>query len=99
MHNNVPKHISGLIKDWLKIKRIQTLPRSPYSPHSNPIENLWDELERRIKKHQPKNMTELQLLLIQEWNKIELPVLDKLVDSVPSRLYECIKMKGYPTEY
>ena len=45
------------------------------------------------KKHQPKNMTELELLLIQEWNKIELTVLEKLVDSVPSRLYECKKWK------
>ena len=44
-------------------------------------------------------MTQLELLLIQEWNKIELSVLEKLVDSVPSRLYECIKMKGYPTKY
>ena len=43
-------------------------------------------------------MTQLEHLLIQEWNKIELPVLEKLVDSVPSRLYECIKMKGYPTK-
>ena len=67
-----------------------------YSPA---IENLWDKLERRVKKHQPKNTTELELLLIQEWNKIELFVLEKLVDSVPIRLYECIKMKDYPTKY
>jgi transposase len=83
----------------LKGKRIQTLPWPPYSPDFNPIENLWDELERRVKKHQPKNITELEHLLIQEWNKIELLVLEKLVDSVPGRLYECIKMKGYPTKY
>ena len=44
-------------------------------------------------------MTQLELLLIQEWNKIELPVLEKLVDSVPSRLCECIKIKDYPTKY
>ena len=37
--------------------------------------------------------------LIEEWNKIELPVVEKLVDSVPSRLHECIKMKDYPTKY
>ena len=44
-------------------------------------------------------MTKLELLLIKEWNKIELAVREKQVDSVPSRLYECIKMKGYPTKY
>ena len=57
------------------------------------------ELERRVKKHQPKNLEELELQLTQEWNNIELSVLEKLVDSVASRLYECVKMKGYPTKY
>ena len=52
-----------------------------------------------MKKHQPKNMIQLELLLIQEWIKIDLPVFEKLVDSVPSRSYDCIKMKGYPTKY
>ena len=96
MHGNDPKHISGLIKDWLKKRRIQTL---GWPLDFNPRQNLWDALERRAEKHQPKNITELELLLIQEWNQIELPVLEKLVDSVPSRLYECIKLKAYPTKY
>ena len=60
---------------------------------------MWDGLERRVKKHQPKNLQELKLQLTQEWNNIELSALEKLVDSVPSRLYERVKMKGYPTKY
>ena len=81
MHDDDFKHISGLIKDWLKRKRIHTL---LWPSDFNPIENLWDELEQKVKKHQPKNMTELELLLKQEWSKIELSVLEKLVDSVLS---------------
>jgi hypothetical protein len=65
----------------------------------NLIENLWEELERRVKKRQPKNLRELELHLIQEWNNMELSVLEKLVDSVPSRLYQCVKMKDYSTKY
>ena len=99
MHDNDPIHPSGLVKHWLKQKRIQTLPWPPFSPDLNPIENLWDELERRVKNHQPKNLHEQELQLTQEWNNIELSVLEKLVDSVPTRLYECVKMKGYPTKY
>ena len=57
------------------------------------------ELEGRVKKHQPKNLEELEPQLTQEWNNIELSVLEKLVDSVPSRLYECVRMKDYPTKY
>ena len=54
------------------------------------------ELERRVKKHQPKNVEELEVQLTQEWNNTELSVL---VDSVLSRLYECVKMKGYASKY
>ena len=38
-------------------------------------------------------------LVIEERNKIEISVLEKLVDSVPSRLYECILIKRYSTKY
>ena len=53
------------------------------------------ELERRVKKH----LEEVELQLTQQWNNIELSVLEKLVDSVASRLYECVKMKSYPSKY
>ena len=99
MHDNDSKHTSELVKRWLKQKTIQSLPWPSFSPDLNPIENLWDELERRVKKHQPKKVEEEELQLTQEWNNVELSVLEKLVDSVPSRLHECVKMKGYPTKY
>ena len=83
----------------MKQKRIQTLSWPSFSPDLNPIENWWDGLERKVKKHQPKNLQELELQLTQEWNNIELSALEKLVDSVASQLYERVNMKGYPTKY
>ncbi|CAF3530168.1 unnamed protein product [Rotaria sp. Silwood1] len=65
----------------------------------NPIEHLWDELERRMKKHQPKNQDQLRQTLQAEWEEIGSDVTEKLVESVRSRLYECYRMKGYPTKY
>ena len=69
------------------------------SPDLNPVERLWDVLKDCVKKHHSKNKTELTLHLMEEWRKIELSVLEKLVDSVPSRLNQCIRMKGYETRY
>ena len=80
MNDNDRQHTSGLVKDWLKQKTIQTLPWSSFSPDLNSIKNLWDELERRVKKYQPKNLQKLELQLVQAWNNIELSVLEKLVD-------------------
>lgn len=99
MHDNDPKHTAGIVKDWLIRKGISVLPWPPYSPDLNPIEHLWEELERRLKKRHPKNKQELVNVLMDEWSKIDLSVLHKLVDSVPNRLYECVRVKGYPTKY
>ena len=49
-HDNDPKHTAGVVKDWLKQKKIETLNWPSFSLNMNPIEHLWDELERRMKK-------------------------------------------------
>ena len=60
---------------------------------------MWDELERRMRKHHPKNKGELKEILLKEWNNIGTGVTEKLVDSVLNRLNECVRMRGYPTRY
>ncbi|CAF1527135.1 unnamed protein product [Adineta ricciae] len=98
-HDNDPKHTAKIVKDWLNGKKIEVLKWPASSPDLNPIEHVWDELERRMKKHHPSNKEELKKALLQEWNGIGDDVTEKLVDSVPNRLYECIRMQGYPTRY
>ncbi|CAF5176284.1 unnamed protein product, partial [Rotaria magnacalcarata] len=98
-HDNDPKHTSRIVKNWLDKHRVKRLIWPPFSPDMNPIEHLWDELERRMKEHQPKNQKELRETLQAEWQNIGPDVTNKLVESVPNRLYECSRMKRYPTRY
>ncbi|CAF2519523.1 unnamed protein product [Rotaria sp. Silwood2] len=98
-HDNDPKHTARIVKNWLDNQGIKRLIWPPFSPDMNPIEHLWDELERRMKKHQPKNENELRDILQAEWEGIGQNITNKLVESVPSRLYECLRMKGHPTRY
>jgi hypothetical protein len=60
---------------------------------------LQKNLVDSMKKDQPKNEKELKEALSRVWYGIEKQVLKKLVDSVPNRLNEVIRMKGHPTRY
>ena len=71
----------------------------PSSPDMNPIEHLWDEVERRMKKYQPKNEDQPCRILQAEWEGIGQDVTKKLVESVLNRLYECYRMKERSTRY
>ena len=91
-HDNDPKHTAEVIKDWLKQKKIETLNWPLFSLDMNPTKHLWDELERRMTKHHPKNKEELKEIILKVWNNIGTDATEKLVDSVPNRLYECVRI-------
>ena len=52
-----------------------------------------------MKNEQPKNEKGLKEALLRVWHSIGKDVTKKLVASIPSRLNEVIRMKGYPTGY
>ena len=88
-----------IVTHWLKEKEVELPKWPPFSPDLNPIEHMWDEVERRMEKEKPKNETELKQSLLRVWQGIGTDVTKKLVDSVPNRLNEVIRMNGYPTRY
>ena len=73
--------------------------RPSQSPDLNPIQHLWEELERRIRQRKFANRAQLLQCLLEEWKKIPLSRLTALVDSMPSRCEAVIKANGYATKY
>lgn len=99
--DNAPVHRAKIVKQWMENNSIINIPWPAQSPDLNPIEHLWDVLERKVRKHNPhpKNLTELMAVLEEEWYKIEPEILQNLVESMPRRVQAVIDSHGYPTKY
>lgn len=97
--DNDPKHTAHNTRLWLLYNIKNQLRSPPQSPDLNPIEHLWDLLERRIRQHTITSREMLKNVIINEWAKITNHDTSKLVHSMPHRLAEVLKRKGYPTSY
>lgn len=97
--DNDPKHKSHLVRQWLLYNCPKVLDTPAQSPDINPIEHLWDVLDRKIRKCHISSKSDLKTVLLQEWAKISQEVTFKLATSIPSRLRSVIKAKGGPTKY
>jgi transposase len=57
------------VKTFLNQNHIRVLPWPALSPDLSPIEQLWDELCRRVRHRQnpPETLQELRDVLVHEW--------------------------------
>ena len=98
--DNATPHTARLTRDYLEQQRVQTLPWASLSSDLSPIEHLWDELGRRVKRfHNPQNVAQLEAALIQEWENIPQDRLRRLVGSMRARCDAVIAAQGGHTRY
>lgn len=97
--DNDPKHTARIIQEYLLYNCPKVLHPPPQSPDLNPIENLWNNLNRRIRTTPIKNKEELKIRLLDEWEKTDIEYLKKIIFSMPKHLKHVIKQKGYATKY
>ena len=98
-HDNDPKHTSKLVTEFLAQKKVRIFEWPSQSPDLNPIEHLWEHIERKVSVRKPSNQHDLFELIKRTWEEIPIDVLINLVDSMPRRCNAVVAAKGFPTKY
>lgn len=100
-HDNARPHTARETRYFLQQNNVDVLPWPACSPDMNPIEHLWDHLDRKIRGRQqvPQNRQQLQQALREEWNRIPNDVIRRLTTSMRRRVRACIDAAGGHTRY
>ena len=82
-------------------QKIRLLDHPAYSLDFNPIENLWELIVAKVYEDgwQYSAIFELKNTILDRWEKIPSVQLQKLIDSMPSQIFEVIKANGGSTKY
>lgn len=99
--DNAPIHSAKHTKDFLNSRGIPTLQWPAVSPDLNPMENLWSILSQNVYKNgrQFHSLKDLRSAIKEEWNKIDVNILQNLVRSMPRRLCQVIINNGGHINY
>jgi len=99
--DNDPKQTSKLAQDWFKKSKFNVLNWAPSSPDMNIIEHVWDYLDRMVRTRSPlpANCDEMWVALQEEWAGIEDDYLEKLYQSMPTRVQALLEANGSWTKY
>ena len=98
-HDNDPKHTSRVVTEWLQSNEVRILKWPAQSPDLNPIENLWEIVDRKIRTQNYTRKENLSDAVIREWQNISKETIDSLIGLMHRRCEAVIKNKGYPTKY
>lgn len=101
IQDNTPMHTSVAAKSWFAENGMEMLPWPPNSPDLNIIENIWEALDRHMRKRCPLpwNIDQLWQYLEEEWDLIDIDTICTLYDSIPHCMKAVEKAEGLWTKY
>ena len=90
--DNARPHIVRVVRDYLTQQNVDVLPWPAVSSDLSPIEQVWDEMERRLRhlQNQPATLADMGPALIRIWNNIPEAFFNTLIRSMRRRfLHQC----------
>jgi len=98
--DNACPHTARYTQDALRRNNVQVLSWPARSPDISPIEHPWDHVGRQARdKHDVENVRDLAHALQQEWARIPLRVIRKLICSMRRRCGAVVAAGGRLTRY
>jgi hypothetical protein len=101
--DNARPHITRVTMDYPEQNNMNVLPWHSKLLDLNPIEHLWDQLDKRERQQQPPPQTldQLHQMLQQEWRTIPRnnDIVRNLIESMPRRCRAVLAARGGHTRY
>lgn len=100
-HDNARAHTARATRDFLQQNGIRTMQWPALSPDLNPIEHLWDEIQRRLNDVRPRPTTaaELRQAFLRVWAQVPMAFINRLIHSMYRRCTAVINAHGGHTRY
>ena len=98
--DNARPHVAQVVHAHLANQQIETLPWPAVSPDLSPIEHVWDEVERRLRRRQdPANLQQLAVALQDIWNAIPQRQIQRVIHTMRRRCQAVIAARGGHTPF
>ena len=98
--DNDGRHFTAVWKAYAEQARLSPLcPWPPNSPDLNTVENAFAWLKARVEDMEPRDEQSLREAITRAWLDFPLEMTERLVESMPRRLEECLRLQGGRTKY
>ena len=94
--DNARPHRARVVNDYLQQSGVNRMEWPACSPDLNPTENLWDELDCKVRSNNPppRDAQHLFQMLQAEWQALPQRIFTNLVNSMRTRCVECQNSHG-----
>ena len=99
--DNLLCHKANMVQEWFEEQTSLSLTCPPNFPDLNPIEHLWNVLDKQVQSMEApsRNLQDLKDLLRTSWCQIPQHTFRALVESMPQWVRAVLAAKGGPTQY
>ena len=101
MQDNATSHSARATRQYLSANNVQVMDWPARSPDLNPIEHVWDLLDRRLRnaRNPPQTVAALRQEVVRQWNLLAQNEIRRYIGSMRRRCQAVIQAEGGHTRY